>query len=53
LLVRGERIEREVVLASERPVEDILNWLEDEYDFHAFPKKIYVVRDDGAEEQIL
>lgn len=44
--------QRDIMLASNQPVIDILNWLEDEYDFRARLKKAYLVRDDGSEEQV-
>ncbi|HJS80798.1 MAG TPA: hypothetical protein VJ748_09260 [Vitreimonas sp.] len=40
------------MLDSTQPVIDILNWPEDEYDFRAKLKKVFVPRDDGVEEQI-
>ncbi|HYD88661.1 MAG TPA: hypothetical protein VEA80_14395 [Vitreimonas sp.] len=52
LSVRGETIVREIVLDSSEPTKDILNWLEDEYAFHANLKKVYLLRADGVEEQI-
>lgn len=52
LNVRGKDVQREIMLESDQPVIDILNWLEDEYEFRANLKKVYLLRDDGAEEQI-
>ena len=52
LNVRGEPIVREIMLASPEPIKDTLNWLEDEYDFTANLLKIYLLREDGVEEQI-
>ena len=52
LKVRDKPMMREVMLDSEQPVIDILNWLEDEYDFHANLKRMYLIRDDGVEEQL-
>ena len=52
LSVRGNAISRDVMLDSEQPIVDVLNWLEDEYEFHANLKKIYLIHEDGVEEQL-
>ena len=52
MLINGTQTTRDVMLDSTQPVIDILNWPEDEYDFRAKLKKVFVPRDDGVEEQI-
>ena len=52
ILIDGTQTTRDVMLDSPQPVIDILNWLEDECDFRAKLKKVFVLRDDGVEEQI-
>lgn len=52
LIVRGKALQQEITLDSEDPIVDILNWLEDVYEFKANLKKVYLLRDDGVEEQI-
>ncbi len=52
LVVRNQPVTRDIMLESDNPVVDILNWLEDEYEFRANLRKVYLVRNDGVEEQI-
>jgi hypothetical protein len=52
MTVRGDVVVRDIVLNSEKPIIDILNWVEDEYEFKATLKKVYLLRDDGVEEQV-
>jgi hypothetical protein len=50
--LRGAAVERELMLDSQTPVVDLLNWLGDEYEERAKMKKIFVLHLDGSEEQI-
>ena len=52
LRVDANNVDREIMLESGQRIIDILNWLEDEYDFSAKLKKVFLCRADGVEDQI-
>jgi len=43
---------REIELSTDEPIKHLINWVADQYEFKAIVKKIWWLRDDGAEEQI-
>ncbi len=45
-------VTRDVLLDSDEPIADIMTWLDEEYDYRPKLKKVFLLRDDGVEEQI-